>query len=98
MNLLYRDPPVARYGLKAFLERYGKSHRSLASPDGAPARGAIRALVEKIVVQPGNGRGGKHREIRLHGALFSMLAFAERAAGGSVGNGDSPVPFGPGLL
>ena len=48
----------------------------LASQDGAVARKAISPLIEKIVVQPGNARGGKRRAIQLHGDLYRMLEFA----------------------
>ncbi|THG36911.1 recombinase family protein [Sphingomonas olei] len=45
----------------------------LASGDGATARQVIRPLIEKIVVQPGDARGGKRRPMQLHGDLFRML-------------------------
>ena len=51
----------------------------LSSEDGGTAREAIRALIEMVVVQPGDARGGKRRDMQLHGDLFRMLEFASRA-------------------
>ena len=56
----------------------------LRSDEGNVAREAIRVLIDKVVVQPGNARGGKHRDVQLHGDLFRMLAFAEAAAVGEM--------------
>ncbi len=67
----------------------------LASPDGVPARETVRALIEKVVIQAGDGRGGKRREVQLHGALFAMLAFAQAAAGQ---NAQGPRSCGTGGL
>ena len=65
----------------------------LASEDGVAARLALRPLIDQIVVQPGNARGGKRRPIQLHGDLFAMLAFAQDA-GGSAHNGQLPRSVG----
>jgi site-specific DNA recombinase len=54
----------------------------LRSEEGNVAREAIRVLIDRIVVQPGDERGGKRRHIQLHGDLFEMLTFAEAAAVG----------------
>ena len=53
----------------------------LRSDDGNGARAATRLLIEKVVIKAGDERGGKRRDIQLHGDLFRMLAFAEIAAG-----------------
>jgi len=55
----------------------------LASREAAASRNAIRALIEAVVVQDGDSRGGKVRRLELHGDLFAMLAFAELAADGA---------------
>jgi site-specific DNA recombinase len=49
----------------------------LASQDGGETRTTLRQLIDRIVVQPGNARGGKRRAIQMHGDLFAMLAFAQ---------------------
>ena len=54
----------------------------LRSEEGNTAREAIRVLINKIVVQPGDERGGKHRGVQLHGDLFQMLDFAATTASG----------------
>ncbi|WP_425057366.1 recombinase family protein [Sphingomonas oligoaromativorans] len=56
----------------------------LASTDGQAAKEAVRALIERVVIQPGDARGGKRRPIQLHGDLFEMLEFA--SAAGSAGD------------
>ena len=48
----------------------------VASGDGAAARQALRPLIEKIVVQPGDAGGGKRRPMQLQGDLFRMLDVA----------------------
>jgi len=53
----------------------------LRSDDGNAAREAIRVLIDKIVVQPGDERGGKRRAVQLHGDLFQMLDFASTVSG-----------------
>jgi site-specific DNA recombinase len=68
----------------------------LSSDDGLAAREAMRTLIDKVVVQAGDARGGKRREVQLHGALFAMLDFAERAAGGRPHNEHTPRSGGIG--
>jgi len=58
--------------------------RHLRSEEGNTAREAIRVLIDRIVVQPGDERGGKHRGVQLHGDLFQMLNFAATAALGDT--------------
>ena len=59
-----------------YLRAIADLDQHLASGDGAAARQAIRSLIEKIVVQPGDARGGKRRPMQLHGDLFRMLEVA----------------------
>ncbi|GFM30669.1 hypothetical protein [Novosphingobium sp. PY1] len=47
----------------------------------------IRALIEAVVVPGGDSRGGKHRRLELHGALFRMLDLAQAAAAEARGAG-----------
>ena len=47
----------------------------LASASGGGAREAVRSLIEKVAVQPRTARGGKRRDVKLHGDLFGMLEF-----------------------
>ena len=64
----------------------------LASGSGTAAREALRALVEKVVVHPGDARGGKKRDMQLYGDLFGIIDFANAAAtgGGSGPNAQKP--------
>ena len=48
----------------------------LLSGEGPQAREAVRRLVEHVVVEPGDARGGKTRVLRLQGDLFRMIDFA----------------------
>lgn len=48
--------------------------------DGAAAREAIRALIEKVVAHACDARSGKRRTMQLYGVLFEMLASAASAA------------------
>ena len=47
------------------------THR--AGIDGAAARNAIRSLVAKAVIQPGDARGRRLRAMQLKGDLFGTL-------------------------
>ena len=73
MRFAYADPPYLGVAEKF----YGHLHDRAADYDDPETH---RALIERVVIQPGDGRGGKRREIQLHGALFEMLAFASSAA------------------
>ena len=44
--------------------------------DGVAGLQAIRTLMDEVVVQVGNGRGGKRGPLHLRGDLFGMLGFA----------------------
>jgi site-specific DNA recombinase len=70
---------------RIYLSAIADLDRHLSSDQAPAARNAIRKLVDKVVVLPSNGRGGKERGLELHGDLFSMLDFAAAAAG-SGGN------------
>ncbi|TVV74467.1 hypothetical protein [Sphingomonas solaris] len=64
-----------------------------AADAGESAWRAIRALVEKVVVHPGNARDRKRREMQLHGDLFAMLEIASPANGNVMArNGQLPQP------
>lgn len=63
----------------------------LAGEDGNAACEAIRALVQRVIVQPGDARGGKRRRMQLQGDLFAMLDFAEEASKG-VGTRTAKLP------
>lgn len=52
----------------------------LASSDAVRARKSVRQIITKVVVGPGNARGGHVRPMELHGDLFRMLEFAHKAA------------------
>ena len=67
-----------------YRQAIGELDVHLASDEGGAAREALRSLVERVVVQPGDARGGKRRPIQLHGDLFGMLAFAEGASRGKA--------------
>ncbi|WP_063977159.1 recombinase family protein, partial [Sphingobium yanoikuyae] len=62
----------------------GELEAHLVGVEGAAARAAIRALIERILVLPGDSRGGKRRSMQLQGDLFGMLGFAERASSGNI--------------
>ena len=53
----------------------------LRCDDSNAAREAIRVLIDKVVVQPGDERGGKRRDVQLYGDLFQMLDFASTVSG-----------------
>jgi len=84
----------ANYGalyVRAITER----DRHVASDDASSCRQTIRALIERIVVQPGSARGGKSRPIQLSGDVYRMLAFAGPACSP---NAQKPLSVGQGLL
>lgn len=62
-------------------EPFSNLELHLRSEEGNVAREAIRALIDSIVVQPGDERGGRRRDIQLHDDLFEMLNFAVAVAG-----------------
>lgn len=45
----------------------------LAANDAAAARLILRDLIERVVIQEGDSRGGKRRPMQLHGALYRLL-------------------------
>jgi len=83
-----RGPVPAKYEA-LYTRAIGELETHRVSANGSAAREAVRALIEKVVIVPGDGRG-KRREIRLHGARFAMPAFAEQAVGGSSRNEHTP--------
>lgn len=76
---------------RIYLSAIADLDRHLSSDQAPATRGAIRNLVEKVIVLPGNGRGGKERGLELHGDLFSMLDYAATAvaSGSNAINGQN---------
>ena len=85
---------------RVYLRAVAELEDHLASSDAPAARRVIRALVDRVVVKPGNARGGKERGLELHGDLFRMLEFAEDAASrqskGAARNDKFPRQLGDG--
>ena len=67
--------------------------RHLAVPDAAPARAAMRQLIESIVVHPGVARSGKARRVELRGDLFALLgAGGWGSEDGALGSENANTP------
>lgn len=67
---------------RVYLKAVADLEDHLSSDEGPRAREAVRRLIERVVVEPGDARGGKARVLRLQGDLFRMLDFALHATAG----------------
>ena len=71
--------------------------RHLKGDDALRARASIRALIEKVVVQPTPGRQTR-LNLELHGDLFRMIEFAEAACSPSARSAKLENGNGPQLV
>ena len=79
-------------------------NQHLAAPDSTEVRVMLRSLIERVVVQSGERKGGKCRPIQLHGNLYGLLDGADMTTPGLfrdraivtplvAGTGFEPVTF-----
>ena len=64
---------------KIYEQAVGDLQRHLSGDDAVRARETIRAVIEKVIVRPTQGRQ-ERLDLELHGDLFRMIEFAEAAS------------------
>ena len=80
---------------RVYLKAVADLEDHLLSDEGPRAREAVRRLIERVVVEPGDARGGKARALQLQGDLFRMLEFAIDATAGPADAGVRNAQFPP---